>query len=51
MILKIIGVNEHGNKTYWKTEKSCDELIEENTKHHESLFFKITEKEKTLPIM
>lgn len=30
VILNVMGVIEYGNKTYWKTEKRCDELIEEN---------------------
>ena len=50
-ILKITGAVEYENKIYCKTEKSCDDLIEENTKYYESLIFKVTEKEKIIPII
>ena len=33
-------------KTYCKTNKSCDEIIDENTEYTKRLGFKITEKEK-----
>ena len=38
-------------KTYCKTNKSCDEIIDENTEYTKRLGFKITEKEKILPII
>ena len=46
-----IGIIGHGNNTCCKANKSYDEIVDENTKYTKRLGFKITEKEKTLPIM
>ena len=51
MILNEIGVTGHGSNTYCKSNKSCDDIIEENTEYNKCLGFKMTEKEKTLPLM
>ena len=51
MILNDIGVIGHGNNTYGKANKSCDEILDENTEYTECFGFKTTEKEKTLSIM
>ena len=51
MILKEIRITGHGNKTYCKANKSCDELIDENTEYTKRLGFQVTEKENALPIM
>ena len=36
----------NGNNTYYKANKSCDEIIDGNTEYTKILDFKITEKEK-----
>ena len=46
MILNQMCLIAHGNNTYCKANKSCDEMIDENTEYTKSLDFKITEKEK-----
>ena len=46
-----ISVIGHGDNTYYKANKSCDELINENTEYNKSLDFEVTEEEKTLPII
>ena len=51
MILKEVSVVGHGNKTYCKPNKTFDELPDGNTKYTKRLGFKVSEKEKTLPIM
>ena len=51
VILNEIAVIGHGNTTYRRASESRDEIIEENTKYTRRLGCKITEKEKTLPIM
>ena len=50
MVLNETGVIGYGNNTYCKANKSCDE-IDENAEYTKRLGFKITEKEKALPIM
>ena len=45
------GIITHGNNTHCKANKSRDEIIDEDTEYTKCLGFKITEKEKTLPIM
>ena len=49
--LNTIGVIGHGNKTYCKANKSCDQLTDKNAEYTEHFGFKNTEKENTLPIM
>ena len=46
--IRVIG---HGNSTYCKANKSCDDIIDENTDYTKRLCFKITEQEKPLAIM
>ena len=50
-ILNEIGVFGNGNNTYCKANNCCVEIIDENTEYTKRLSFKITDKEKTLPIM
>ena len=50
VMLNEIVVIGHGNNTYCKANKSCDEIIDENV-YIKRLSFKITEKEKTLQIV
>ena len=50
VILNEIGVIVHGKNT-WKSDKSYDEIIDENAEYIKHLGFKVTEKEKILPIM
>ena len=47
MIVNEIGIIGHGYNTYYKANKSCDEIIDENTDYNKRLGFKITEKENT----
>ena len=51
VILNEIVAIGHGHNTNCKANKSCDEIMDENTEYTKHLGFKITEKEKTLPIM
>ena len=51
MILNEKTVTGHGNKTYYKANKSRDEIKDEDTEYTKRLGFKITETEKVLPIM
>ena len=51
VIINKIGVIGHRNHTYFKINESCDEIINENTEYAKRFGFKITEKEKRLPIM
>ena len=51
MMLIEIGVIGRRNNTYCKANKSCDEIIYENTEYIKRLNFKIIEKEKAQPIM
>ena len=51
VILNEIAVIGHGNNTDCRASESRDEIIDENTKYTRRLGCKITEKEKTLPIM
>ena len=48
---EIIGVIGHENTIYCKANKSWDEIIDGNTEYSKRWRFKITEKEKNLPIM
>ena len=41
----------HGDKTHYKANNSCDELIDKNTEYNKSLDFEVREQEKTLSIM
>ena len=50
LILNEIGVIGHGKNTCCKANESCDEILDENTEYTKRLGYKITEKEKTLPI-
>ena len=50
MMLIEIGVIGRRNNTYCKGNKSCDEIIYENTEYIKRLNFKIIEKEKAQPI-
>ena len=50
MILNEAGVIGHGNNTYCKANKSCDETIDENTECTKCFGFKVTERDKTPPI-
>lgn len=43
-ILKETGFIGHGNKTYCKSNKSCDELIDQNIEYTKRFVFKVTEK-------
>ena len=51
VVLHEIGVIGHGNSTYCKAHKSCYEIIDKKTEYTKRLGFKVTEKERTLPIM
>ena len=51
VIFNEIGVFGHGNNTYCKANNCCVEIIDESTEYTKRLGFKITDKEKTLPIM
>ena len=46
VILKEISINGHGNNTYYTANKSCEEIIDENTEYIKRLGFKTTEKKK-----
>ena len=51
-MLNGIGVIVHENNTYYKAnKKSYDKVIDEKIEYTKCLGFKITEKEKTLPIL
>ena len=51
-MLNEIGVIVHENNTYYKAnKKSSDKIIDEKIEYTKCLGFKITEKEKTLPIL
>ena len=50
MMLIEIGVIGRRNNTYCQGNKSCDEIIYENTEYIKRLNFKIIEKEKAQPI-
>ena len=51
VILKEIAVIGTGNNTYSRSEKHHDEIISDNLEYSKRLGFKLTDKEKTLPIM
>ena len=46
MILNEISVVRHQNNTYCKANKSCDQIIDENTEYTKRLGFKNTGKQK-----
>ena len=51
VILKEIGVLGEGNNTYQVTDKTKDEIINENVEYSKRLHFTIDDSEKVLPIM
>ena len=51
VILNEIGITGYEINTYCKANESCDEIIHQNKEYVKRSCFKITEKEKTLPIM
>ena len=46
MMLNEISVVRHQNNTYCKANKSCDQIIDENTEYTKRLGFKNSEKQK-----
>ena len=51
VLLKEIGIIGNGNKTYSKSEKAHDEIINENMEYTKRLGLKFNEDEKSLPLM
>ena len=50
MILNEITVIGHQNNTYCEVNISCHQIKDENTEHSKCLAFKITQKQKRIPI-
>ena len=42
VILNEKSINGHGNNTYYTANKSCEEIIDENTEYIKCLGFKTT---------
>ena len=51
VILKEVGILGEGNNTYVKTEKTVDEIIQDNVEYSERLKLKVEEKDRSLPVM